>query len=263
MLEGKTALVIGANGSIAEASATLLARDGATVVAMARRAEAAEAVKARIEAAVPGAQVIAHVGDTAGEEGVKAGVQAAYDVAGRLDIVIATVGGGGMSKLLDYDFARFREDFEINIYPDFLAVRYAAPLMKARGGAIVCVSSTAAVLAFDMLTAYCAGKAALDQFVRVAAEELGEYGIRVNAVRPGLTASTSTQPMVDFEAMHQRFLEQIPLGHSGEPMDQAEAIRFLAGPESKWLTGQSIAVDGGNELRRAPNVYDLVSGAAG
>jgi NAD(P)-dependent dehydrogenase (short-subunit alcohol dehydrogenase family) len=69
--------------------------------------------------------------------------------------------------------------------------------------------------------------------------------------------------MVDFEAMHQRFLEQIPLGHSGEPMDQAEAIRFLAGPESKWLTGQSIAVDGGNELRRAPNVYDLVSGAAG
>jgi len=229
---------------------------------MARRQDAVDAVKASIEAAVPGARIVGHVGDTASEEGVKAGVQAAYDVAGRLDIVIATVGGGGMSKLLDYDLEGFKRDFEVNLYPDFLAVRYAAPLMKAHGGSIVCVSSTAAVLAFDMLTAYCAGKAALDQFVRVAAEELGEYGIRVNAVRPGLTLSASTRPMVDFDAMHQRFLEQIPLGHTGEPMDQAEAIRFLAGPESKWLTGQSIAVDGGNELRRAPNVADLVQPAA-
>ena len=84
-LDGKTALVIGANGMIAEAAATLLARDGATVVAMARRQDAVDTVKASITAAVPGARIVGHVGDTVSEEGVKAGVQAAYDVAGRLD----------------------------------------------------------------------------------------------------------------------------------------------------------------------------------
>jgi NAD(P)-dependent dehydrogenase (short-subunit alcohol dehydrogenase family) len=258
VLQGKTAIVIGANGKIAEASARLLARDGATVVAMARRQAAADEVKAAILAEFPEAKVVAIEGDTSGEAGVKAGLQAAYDVAGRLDIVVATVGGGGFSKLINYEYETFKHDFEINIYPNFLAIRHAAPLMKATGGSIVCVSSTAAVLPFDSLTAYCAGKAALEQFVRVAAEELGEYGIRVNAVRPGFTISTTTKPMADYEAMYQRFLENIPLRKVGEANDQGEAIRFLAGPESKWVTGQSIAVDGGNELRKAPNVSDLV-----
>jgi NAD(P)-dependent dehydrogenase (short-subunit alcohol dehydrogenase family) len=104
---------------------------------------------------------------------------------------------------------------------------------------------------------YCAGKAAVEQLVRVAAAELGPRRIRVNAVRPGLTRAHTTGGILDHEPLRRRFLEEIPLGRTGDPADIAEAIRYLAGPESGWVTGQSLAVDGGNELKRAPDTSDF------
>jgi NAD(P)-dependent dehydrogenase (short-subunit alcohol dehydrogenase family) len=138
-----------------------------------------------------------------------------------------------------------------NVRPPFLAIRECVPFMK-NGGSFVFISSTAAEIVFDGMAGYCAGKAALDHLVRTAAHELGVQGFRFNAVRPGLTRTPPTTALFANEALVQRFLERIPMGRTGEPEEIAEAVRFLAGPEASWTTGQSFAVDGGNELRGAP-----------
>ena len=141
----------------------------------------------------------------------------------------------------------------------FLAIRYGVPMMT-QGGAVVCISSTVAKLPFAWLSAYCTAKGALEQFVRVAADELASAGVRVNAVRPGVTRTEMARSMFETSPIMNAFLEQIPLGRGGEPEEVARAVRFLAGPESAWTTGQSFAVDGGNELRRNPDLTPIVAG---
>jgi enoyl-[acyl-carrier-protein] reductase (NADH) len=89
--------------------------------------------------------------------------------------------------------------------------------------------------------------------VKAAAEELGSAQIRVNAVQPGMIRTAVTADMFTNKPMIDAFLEQIPLGRTGEPDDIGRAVRFLAGPESVWITGQTIAADGGQILRRTPD----------
>ena len=86
----------------------------------------------------------------------------------------------------------------------------------------------------------------------VAASELGPRGIRVNAVRPGLTEAATTQGYIHLEELTTSFLERVPLGRLGVSDDIAPGVRYLAGPESSWMTGQSFAIDGGNKVRGAP-----------
>ncbi len=257
VLAGKTAFVTGASGGIGTASVKLLARDGAAVLMMGRRAGALEEAKAKVLAEVPDARLELFAGDAGKEEDVKRGIEKAYAIQNRLDILVPTVGGGGFSPFLLSTADDFRHAFEINVVTTFLAVRHGVPLMEP-GGAIVCISSTAAKLPFAYLAAYHTGKGALENFVRAAAEELGSAGIRINAVRPGLTRSDATGPMFGSEDVLKLFIAEFPLGRAGEPEDIAEAVRYLAGPESSWVTGQSFAVDGGNEIRKNPDLTAMV-----
>jgi NAD(P)-dependent dehydrogenase (short-subunit alcohol dehydrogenase family) len=172
------------------------------------------------------------------------------------------VGGGGFKPLLMLSADDVRAEFEANTISAFHAIRHGAPLME-RGGSIICISSTAATMPFGYLAAYHIGKAALEALVRAAAEELGSAGIRVNAVRPGMTRARDTAPMFDSPDVINTFLPEYPLGRLGAPADIAGAVRFLAGPESGWMTGQSFAVDGGNELRRNPDLTPMVEAMLG
>ena len=260
-LAGKTAFVTGATGAIAEACALQLARDGARLLLMARRAEPLEQAANRIREAVPGAQVVTVTGDCIDETAVKQALQAAHDMAGRLDIAFATVGGGGFTPVMMLDADTLRADFETNVVATFHVIRHAAPLME-RGGSIVCLSSGAAVLTFPYLASYHIAKAALEGLIRSAADELGSAGIRVNAIRPGMTRAGGTAPMFESGAADV-FLPEYPLGRLGEPVDMAGAVRFLAGPESAWITGQCLAVDGGNLLRRSPDLTPMVESIYG
>jgi len=122
----------------------------------------------------------------------------------------------------------------------------------------VCISSDAAKLVFPWLPAYTTGKSALEGFVRAAAEELSPFKIRVNAVRPGMTRSSGTAGLFADEEIYRRFAEEKPLGRLGEPEDVAAGVRYLAGPESSWVTGQSLGIEGGNELRKAPDLGPMV-----
>jgi len=254
-LAGQTIFVTGATGAIAEACAVQLAQDGATLMLMARRADGLDATTARIRQAVPGAQVQGGVGDALDGDAVRAALVAAHAIAGRLDAAFATVGGGEFKPLIDHTARDLRDAFDTNVVSAFHVIAHAAPLMRP-GGSIVCLSSGAAVLTFRHLAAYHIAKAALEGLVRMAADELGASGIRVNAIRPGLTRSGATQGMFDGGATP-AFLPEYPLGRLAEAQDMAGAVRFLAGPESAWITGQCIAVDGGNLLRRSPNLAPL------
>lgn len=254
-LAGRTAFVTGATGAIAQACALQLARDGATLALMARRTEGLADVAGRIRAEVCGAPVHTFTGDAADEDAVAAALAQAYAIADRLDIAFATVGGGGFKPLIEHSAQDLRDAFETNVISAFHVIRHAAPLMRP-GGTIVCLSSGAAVLTFRHLAAYHIAKAALEGLVRMAADELGASGIRVNAIRPGLTRSGSTGEMFKGDTA-QAFLPEYPLGRLGEAQDMAGAVRFLSGDESAWITGQCIAVDGGNLLRRSPDLAPL------
>lgn len=256
-LTGQTALITGGSGGIGGSAARLLIDDGAAVVLMGRTPEALETARASLLKHVPAACVEVHVGDALSTADMRSALQKAYAIGGRLDMIVATVGGGGFMPILMHDEKSFMEQLELNILPAFLALRHGVPHMK-NGGSIVCVSSTAAVLPFPGLSAYCAAKGGLEQFVRTAADELSSAKIRVNAVRPGITHTVGTGPMFAAPSIIEPFLEQIPLGRGGVADDIGHAIRYLAGPESAWVTGQSFGVDGGQELRRNPDLTPML-----
>jgi NAD(P)-dependent dehydrogenase (short-subunit alcohol dehydrogenase family) len=250
-LDGKTAFILGASAGIAEASAKLLAADGATLYLLGRSQRRLEAAQGRILEHTPNAEIFLQKGDPEDEATVAAAAHAAFDVKQRLNIVIGTVATGGTGPLVEQDLATFTDLVMGNLRSNFLALRHSAPLMTD-GGSIVFVSSTSAKIPMEGLGHYSAGKAALEMLIKVAASELGPRGIRVNAVRPGLTEAATTQGYIHLEELTSSFLERVPLGRLGVSDDIAPGIRYLAGPESSWVTGQSFAIDGGNEVRGAP-----------
>lgn len=105
---------------------------------------------------------------------------------------------------------------------------------------------------------YNMAKAALDMFVQTAAIEFGSAGIRVNAVRPGMTRAEGTGPMFEDPALVKSFEDIIPLGRVGESEDLAKVIRFLSGPDSQWVTGQVLAVDGGQVIKGFPDPAQML-----
>lgn len=262
ILAGQTAFITGGGGGIGSASARLMVRDGAAVMLMGRSQGTLTQARDAILADYPDAVIDTFGGDSLKAEDVQEGIERATRLEGDLSILVPTVGGGGFMPILMHTAETFREQLDINVISCFLVVRYGVPLMKT-GGSIVCISSTAAIMPFPWLGAYCASKGAVEQFVRTAADELAPAGVRVNAVRPGMTRTNSTGEMFDNEGVIAPFIEQMPLGRAGVPDDIAQGVRFLAGPESGWMTGQSFAVDGGHELRRNPDLTGVARGLFG
>jgi NAD(P)-dependent dehydrogenase (short-subunit alcohol dehydrogenase family) len=161
-------------------------------------------------------------------------------------MVVAVVGGSTMGALLEIDEGDVTAQLRRNVIPPFLAIRHAVPwLATGGGGSIVCISSSAAAVPYPDLVPYGAAKAAVEGLVRGAARELGPLHIRVNALRVGpVRTGPVTQHLAERAAL--------PLGRNGVPADIAAAVRYLAGPESAWVTGQCFAADGGTELIGAP-----------
>lgn len=261
-LEGKVALVTGASHGMGMASARMLAEDGAAVMIMGRRepllAKALEDLRAR----VPGARIEAFNGDAGDAASSQAAIAAAHAMTGRLDIIVSAVGRGLYKPILMCDETDILDEYRLSFLTAFFMIRYGVPKME-QGGSIVCVSSTAGTLPCAGLGPYAAAKAALEMFVKVAADEVSKAQIRINAVRPGFTRGEGTEGMFSDAELLKSFTDFIPLGRAGESDDLARAIRFLAGPESGWVTGQIFAADGGQELRGFPDPnysLDLIYG---
>jgi NAD(P)-dependent dehydrogenase (short-subunit alcohol dehydrogenase family) len=257
-LEGKFALVTGGGSGIGLACARHLLRDGATVTIAGRSEDKLRHAAAALEPDVAaGAGVRVAACDVTDETAVEAAVQAAAS-SGRLDIAVANAGGGAAGPIVGMSLDEWRYTLDVNLTGTFLTVKHAGRAMAGAGGAIVAISSIAGALTHRFMSGYCASKAGVEMLVRCAADELGALGIRVNAVRPGLVPTDLAAPLATDDVVVADYLDQMPLARLGTTDDVAAAVRWLAGPESSWVTGQCFAIDGGHTLRRGPRIETMV-----
>jgi NAD(P)-dependent dehydrogenase (short-subunit alcohol dehydrogenase family) len=259
-LAGMAALVTGGGGGIGSASALALARDGAAVLLMGRTESTLEAARRRLLGELGAGAVVQYVvGDATDARDIENATAVAHGLADGLRICVATVGGGGgtIAPLLVLDEQTLLNVYNFNVVSAFLAMKYSTPCMvESGGGSIVCISSTAANSTSPYLSSYVAAKAGLEALIRVAAVELGSFGIRVNAVRPG---NVVTRPRNEAEiARGEQFAQRLPMRRIGVPVDIAGGVRYLAGPESAWVTGQSYAIDGGSEIIPVAPPFDAI-----
>lgn len=246
-------LILGGSSGIGLATAQRLLEQGACVTLSARNEERLQAAAASLgDQYKERIRTISADGNDPTQ--VKAAVAAASDANGQLQGAVAVPGGGDFCPVTDLDGAQLSAELAINTVPVLNLIQAALPAMP-NGGSIVAISSTAAVQSSRGLSSYCAGKAALEALLRVAADELGGRGIRLNAVRPGLTRTGATEGMFASEEVTGQFLPQVPLGRLGAPTDIAGAITFLLSPEASWVTGQAFAIDGGHTLRAFPAMF--------
>jgi NAD(P)-dependent dehydrogenase (short-subunit alcohol dehydrogenase family) len=256
-LEGQRAIVVGGGSGLGFASTRLLARDGARVTICGRTEEKLRDAAKRL--ADDGLEVAWVACDAKNGAQVRAAVEAASDDERRLDIAVVVPGGGSITPVLLYDDDQFSAEVDANVRPVYLFLKYSGQAMvRAGGGSFVAISSTAATFSTRYLASYAAGKAAVDHLVHVAADELGPLGVRVNAVRPGMTHTPATDAAISSKAMSAAFVSGQPIPRHGDPDDIAHAVRYLAGPESAWVTGQCLTVDGGHTLRAFVDYASLI-----
>ena len=262
-LSGKRVLVIGGSRGIGFASARLLARHGAHVVISGRRKPVLEEALVALEREVPGASLDAIACNGANAKQVRRAIDFVAS-GGGLHALVSIPGAGTFAPLLAMDDDAFRGDLEANAMPAFFAVKYGGrAIARSGGGSIVLMSSNSAAFSNRYLGGYGAAKAAVDYLARVAADELGHLGVRVNSIRPGITKTDGTEFIASTPKLLRKFLAQQPLGHLGEPEEVADAIRFLCGPESRWITGQNLTIDGGHSLRAFPALDEIARGTVG
>ncbi len=262
-LEGKTALVTGGGSGIGLACARHLLRDGATVTIAGRSLDRLRQAAATLAPDVGPRAAVRVVACDVTDEAAVAGAVAHAAGASGLDIAIANAGGGAAGSVLTTSVEEWRFTLDVNLTGTFLTLKHAGAAMARGGGAMVAISSIAGVLTHRYMSAYCASKAGLEMLVRCAADELGGLGIRVNAVRPGLVPTDLATPLSADGAVVDDYLDQMPLARLGTTDDIAAAVRWLAGPESSWVTGQCVAIDGGHTLRRGPRIDSMVEAFLG
>lgn len=240
-LAGKVAMVTGAAQGIGAAIARRLARDEARVVVVDINAAGAEAVAAELG---QGAFALrCDMGEPAEVEALFAAVK---EKAGRLDILVNNAAIVPFVAWDEVDFAHWRKIMRVNLDGVFLASRAASDWMRAQGvaGRIVNICSNTIFAGTPNMAAYVAAKGGVFGFTRALATELGAHGITVNAVTPGLTASEGVLASPHKEAFG--FVEMLQaVKGQGTPDDIAPAVAFLASDEARWITGQTLNVDGG------------------
>ena len=255
-LEGFAVLVTGGGTGIGRACAERLAADGAAVTICGRtEAKLADAAR-RIEAtAARGGSVRYAVADVTVEDEVRAAVARALEPTGRLDGCVANAGGGGgMGPFHVQDVNEFLRVLHLNVLGTLLCIKHTVThLVAAGGGSFVGMSSLAGHVTHRYFGAYTPGKAGIEAMMRNAADEYGHVGVRFNAIRPGFIATEIMENIPRESETYRSYVENTPMRGVGEPEDVAHLARFLIGPESRWITGQAINVDGGHALRRGPD----------
>ena len=255
-LEGKSILVTGGGTGIGHACAAALVADGAHVTICGRTEEKLIHSCARAnEKAGHDGSVDHVVCDVTNETSVIDAIEHSRRATGNLDGVVANAGGGGnIAPLHLQEKDEFMRVLELNVLGTMLCIKHAVPPMRdAGGGSFVGMSSLAGHITHPIFGAYTAGKAGIEQLVRNAADEFGAARIRFNSVRPGFIATELMEFIPRDGEVYDSYLRNTPLGDVGQPEDVGNLVRFLIGPESRWITGTAINVDGGHALRRGPD----------
>jgi glucose 1-dehydrogenase len=247
-LSGQAALVTGASAGIGRATALALARAGADVALnFLTYPEAAEEVAAQVRAL--GRRALLFPADVADQAAVEAMVERTAAEWGRLDVLVANAAHSDEAPFHTADMAGFRRTIDVTLWGAFYGLRAAANRMirQGQGGNLVVVSSTHAQDPFPTSMAYNMAKAAVDAMARTAAVELAPHRIRVNIVYPGWTDTPGERKFFSEEALR-RAGAALPLGRLGRPEEVARGIVFLVDPASEYVTGSTLAIDGGIRL---------------
>ena len=245
-LSGKTALVTGASRGIGRATALALAKAGAQVVIhYGSGANEAEAVVAEIRKA--GGRADAVGADLSAPDGAHKLARQVHAVVGdRLDILVANAGISKSATLEETTVEDFDKLFAVNVRAPFFLVQQLLPIIGS-GGSVILLSSLAAHATVGTLSAYAATKGAIDTLVKHFASVLGERGIRVNAVAPGVV-TTDMSSFTKTDAGRNATLGMQALKRLAQPDDIGGVIAFLASEDARWITGDTVRVDGGSKL---------------
>lgn len=240
-LDGKVALVTGANSGIGLGIAEALAGAGAKVVLVARRASELEAAAKKI-----GPSAAALACDLADRKALFACAEHAPSFFGAPDIVVNAAGVNIRRPMLEITEADWDATIRINLEaPFFLSQRLAAAMIEKRWGRILNIASLQSVRAFNNSGPYGASKGGLMQLTRAQAEAWSKFGVNANAIAPGFFATPLTAPVVNDPARWQLMADKTFIGRNGTIADLAGTAVYLCSPASDYVTGQTIFVDGG------------------
>ncbi|TFY88208.1 SDR family oxidoreductase [Pseudomonas nabeulensis] len=252
-LQGKIAFITGAGSGIGEATALRFAEEGATVVLCGRRIEPLQGVQAKINA--QGGQAEIAVADVSDERAYVGALHAAAQRHGRLDILVNNAMAytwGGVDTMTTADW---HANFATTVDGTFWGTRTAMQLMKAQGGgAIVNIASICGLFGTAWMAGYSAAKAAVINFSRAVASEGAAHHVRCNVIIPGVVDTPATAGMLSDAKTRANTEKVIPMKRVGLPVELANAIVFLASDEASYVTGASLAVDGG----RGADLYTVL-----
>lgn len=253
-LEGKVAFITGAGSGIGRGTAERLARDGADICVADIDMDGAEETASIVREFGREALVVRM--NAASKPQTVAAVEACVGALGRLDVAVANAGIARGGSVLDLELKDWQDQLDVNLTGVFLTVQATAREMVrlGNGGRIVCISSLAAENTGAGTWAYSATKVGVRMMVRGWAQELGPYGITVNAIGPGVIDTPLAHGLAGDEGgpIRTALEARTPVGRVGRPSDIGGLIAFLAGPDAEFMTGAYLLMDGGLRDARAP-----------
>lgn len=256
-LEGKIGFVTGGGTGIGLACAKAIVDGGGSVVLGGRREDVVTAAAKELGDKV----ALGVVCDVTSQASVDAAVAAGVERFGGLDVAVNSAGTGGGGHVLNSTDEEFATVLETNLTGCFRAIRAEAKAMKRRGaGSIVNISSIAGALTHRYMTSYCVSKAGVNMLTQCSADDLGQYGIRVNAVMPGIVKTDLAGPLWQNEAVVDEYKRRMPISRVGEPEDVGPFVAFLLSDAASWITGQVVGVDGGHTIRQGPDLVEPLFG---
>lgn len=249
-LNNKIALVTGASSGIGKATALLFAKEHARVALLGRDEAALRKVSDEITKL--GGESFITLADVKRLEQCQKAVQQTVEHFGGLDILVNAAGAIIMGPFMETTLEAWHEMLDVNLTSVFHMMQVAVPHLQKRQGNIVNLSSVTGTRSFANVLAYCVSKAGVDQLTRCAALDLAPFGVRVNAVNPGVVITNLHRRSGMSEEKYAAFLEHgkttHPLGRVGNAEEIADAILFLASERSGWITGVTLNIDGGRHL---------------
>lgn len=250
-LDGKTAIVTGSSRGIGRAIAEAFAEAGARVVISSRKQAVCDVVAKAINTRYGPGRAIAVAASISEKSALEALVAATRGQFGQIDILVCNAASnpyyGPMAGISD---EQFRKIFENNVLASHWLINLVAPeMMQRRDGSIIIVSSIGGLIGSDVIGAYNISKAADMQLVRNLAVEFGPHNLRINAIAPGVIRTDFAKALWEDPEAETNLRKSTPLGRIGEPDEIAGAAVFLAAPAGRYVTGQTIIVDGGSTAR--------------
>jgi NAD(P)-dependent dehydrogenase (short-subunit alcohol dehydrogenase family) len=251
--EGQVAFVTGGGTGIGLACARAIVAGGGRVALAGRREDVVCAAARELGEAALGVRC-----DVGLDASVEEAIAETERTFGALQLAVNAAGTGTVGSVLNSTSKDFARIVDTNLTGVFRCLRVEARAMKAAGGgSIVNVSSIAGVLTHRWMTSYCASKAGLNMLTQCAADDLGEHGIRVNAVMPSLVPTDLTAPMAANPEVRSEYLSRMPIARLGTTEDVGALVAFLLSDAAGWITGQCVGVDGGHTLRQGPDMVKM------